>query len=332
MKILFLTVLIFLNLFAQESYKRGEIWELERSNFYFENDMYFDTDYDYTAGLRLSWLFHIKHPKKNIYDISPLDFGGSSTYRSFALVNQIFTPKNKEQKTLITDDRPYAGWTYFETGLHKSSKRNLRSINLKVGIVGPLSGAENFQNFLHKVIGAQHVNGWENQLHNELGINLKYTHKWRFLYSDKNFFESAIVPFGEMELGNVSTKATAGFSIRIGYNIPKDFGVSSIDIGGEDGIPSYKENLMSNKKVWSFSFNLNAATSAVARDIFLDGNTDGDSHSIKKERIIGYTGGGFSLRYKRFILDFIRVYNTKKFNSENGGHDTGSIVLSWIYN
>ena len=330
LRILLLTLLS-INIIASDNNYRGEKWHLERSNFYFENDMFFDTDYDYTAGIRLSWLYHVENPRKNIYDLSPLDFGNSNTYRSFALVHQIFTPMDKEKKELIVDDRPYAGWTYFEMGIHKSSKTHLRSLNLKVGLIGPLSGAEKFQNFLHNVISAQHVNGWNNQLHNELGINFKYTHKWRFLYEERDFFEVSVVPLGEFEIGNISTKATAGFSLRIGQNIPKDFGVSSIDIGGEDGIPAYKGSLIANNKDWSYNINLFGATSFVARDIFLDGNTDGDSHWVEKEKVIGYIGAVFSIRYKRFILDFIRVYNTKKFNSENNGHDTGSIVLSWIY-
>lgn len=328
-----LLLFIIVNTFAQEYIaKEEESWNLQRSNFYFENDMYFNTDYDYTAGVRLSFLYHIQNPKKNIYDISLLDFGGSSTYRSFALVHQIYTPKNKKQKTLIVDDRPYAGWTYFEAGLHKSSKTHLRSLNLKLGIVGPTSGAEHFQNFIHDTIGAEHVYGWDNQLHNELGINLKYTHKWRFLYLKQKLLETSLVPFGEIELGNISIKATAGFSMRIGYNIPKDFGVSSIDIGGEDGIPSFEENILCNQKDWSFSINISGASSAVSKDIFLDGNTDGDSHSVKKKNLIGYYGVGFSIRYKKFIFDFIKTYNTKKFNTENGGHDTGTIVFSWLYN
>ena len=327
---IFVLLLLSIYLYGDNKQKK-EIWTHERSNFYFENDMYFGRDYDYTAGLRLSTLYHIKNPLKNIYDFSPLNFGGADTYRSFALVHQIYTPKNKEVSYLIKDDRPYAGWTYFEVGIHKSSKTHLRSLNVKLGIVGPLAGAEANQNYLHNAIGAQHVNGWDNQLHNEPGFNLKYTHKWRFRYDEGKFLQSSFIPFSELELGNISTKATTGFSMRIGKNIPKDFGVSSIDIGGEDGIPSYEESLLSKKQDWSFSLNMNAAASMVAWDIFLDGNTDGDSHSVKKEEIIGYVGAGFSIRYKNFIIDFVRIYNTRKFNSEDKGQNTGSLIFSWIY-
>jgi hypothetical protein len=329
---IFLLVFIFFNLFAQENEDKSEKWDIVRSNLYFENDMYFNTDYDYTAGLRLSFLYHVTNPGENIFDFSPLDFGNASTYRSFAIVHQMYTPKNKLETRLIPNDRPYAGWTYVESGLHKSSKTHLRSLNIKVGTIGPYSGAEYFQNFAHKVVGSPKVNGWGNQLHNEIGINLKYTHKWRMMYKKNHTYESSLVPFGEIELGNVSTKATGGFSMRIGYNIPKDFGVSSIDIGGEDGIPAYKEEILTKKKCWSFSFNIHAATSLIARDIFLDGNTFKDSHSVNKEEIIGYAGVGVSIRYQRFIFDFIQIYNTRKFSSEETGHDTGSIVISWIFN
>lgn len=326
-----LLIFISLNLFSKDITLGDEVWHLERSSFYFENDTYFNTDYDYTAGLKLSYLYHVKNPRKNIFDFSPLNFGGADTYRSFAMVHQMYTPKDIEEAALIENDRPYAGWTYFEIGLHKSSTTHLRTLNLKLGIIGPLSGAEQLQNFTHDTIGSPHINGWDNQINNELGINIKYTHKWRFIDSDNGGFESSLIPFTEIELGNVNIQTTAGFSMRIGHNIPKDFGVSSIDIGGDDGVPSYQENLISNKKDWSYSLNMHCAGSYVAKDIFLDGNTYTNSHSIEKKNIIGYYGFGFSIRYKRFIFDFIQTFNTKKFNSEDRGHDTGSIVLSWIY-
>lgn len=329
---IFLLLFIFFNLFAQDNGDESEKWDIVRSNIYFENDMYFNTDYDYTAGIRLSFLYNVKNPGENIFDFSPLNFGDANTYRSFAIVHQMYTPKNKYATMLIPDDRPYAGWTYLETGLHKSSRKHLRSLNIKVGIIGPYSGAEDLQNFTHRVIGYPRVYGWDNQLSTEVGVNLKYSHKWRLMYKKNHIFESSFVPFGEIELGNVSTKATGGFSMRIGYNIPKDFGVSSIDIGGEDGIPAYKEEILTKNKCWSFSFNIHAATSLVARDIFLDGNTFKESHSVNKEEIIGYGGVGISIRYQRFIFDFIQTYNTRKFTSEDRGHDTGSIVISWIFN
>jgi hypothetical protein len=333
-KKLFFSVLVSclaLNLFAEQNDTKNKEWVLDRFNFYFEDDIYTKTDDGYSAGERFSWLYYIPDEDYDIYKLFFMDFGDSHSYVTFALTNQIFTPTDTQRTDLIVDDRPYAGWTYLEAGIHKSSKRHLRSLVLKVGILGPSSLSEDIQNGVHKIIGSDEVMGWDNQLHDELGINLKYTHKWLFESKKMGDFEMAGVPFLSAELGNIAINATGGISARFGYNIPKDFGVSSIDIGADPGIPIYGEYDSMRSKNWSFSVNLLGAGSVVARDIFLDGNTFRDSHSVEKETFVYYGGFGFTLRYKNFVFDFMEIINSKKFKLEKKGHGVGTMVFSWLY-
>jgi len=320
-------------LVAQEdvnSTKSGPSWNLERFSFYFENDIYTKTDGGYTAGERFSFLYLI-NDEYSIYDTVFSNMQKTDKYFTLALSNQIFTPTDTEETDLIVDDRPYAGWTYLEFGIHKSSKNNLRSLNLKVGAIGKISMSQEIQNGFHEIIGNSDVKGWGNQLNNELGVNLKYTHKLLYDLDTKGNFESSIIPFVSAELGNVAINTTVGANARFGWNIPRDFGVSSIDIGADPGIPIYGEYENNKKTLWSFSINLNIAGSVVARDIFLDGNTFSDSHSVEKENFVYYTGIGFTYRYKNFVFDFIEIYNSKKFKLEDGGHGVGTLVCSWVF-
>ena len=305
-------------------------WSLERVNFYFENDIYTKTDGGYTAGERFSFLYFI-YDDYSIYDKVFSDLQKTDKYFTLALTNQIFTPSDTETTQLIVDDRPYAGWTYVEFGIHISSKNNLRSLNLKVGAIGKVSMSKEIQNGFHEIIGNDDVKGWDNQLNNELGINLKYTHKWLYDLDIEGNFESSIIPFASAELGNIAINATMGAGARFGWNIPRDFGVSSIDMGADPGIPIYGEYENNKKTLWSFSFNFELAGSVVARDIFLDGNTFRESHSVEKENLVYYTGVGFTYRYKNFVFDFIEIYNSKKFKLEHGGHGVGTLVCSWIF-
>jgi len=314
------------------SEKESRDWMLDRFNFYFENDIYTKTDDGYTAGERFSFLYFVPDEDEFIYDALFMDFGKSYSYFTVALSNQIYTPTDTETKELIVDDRPYAGWTYVDLGIHKSSKNHLRSLNLKIGMVGESSMSEAIQNGFHEIIGNDTVKGWDNQLEDELGINLKYTHKWLFDYESNNNFEASVVPFVYAELGNIAINATAGINCRFGWNIPRDFGVSSIDIGADPGIPVYGEYKNIKIKPWNFSINLVASGSAVGRDIFLDGNTFKESHHVEKETFVSYTGMGFTLRYKNFVFDFIEIYNSKKFKLEkSGGHGVGTMVFSWLF-
>ena len=332
--ILFLTLFSFMTLLhANEPTKSAEAntWHFDRFNFYFEDDIYSQTDNDYSAGERLSFLYFIENEEYVLYNLLFLDYDKSYSYATFSLTNQIFTPTDTDATELIVDDRPYAGWTYFEAGMHKTSKNHLRSLLLKLGIIGEYAFSGQLQNGIHKFINNDLAKGWDNQLNNELGVNLKYTHKWIFLSQEYHGFESSIVPFASAELGNVAINAEMGAFVRLGWNIPKDFGVSSVDLGADPGIPNYDKYQESLVKHWSFSINLAGAGSAVARDIFLDGNTFSESHSVEKENFIYYYGFGMTLRYQRFVLDFIQVHNSKKFKLEKKGHGVGTLVFSWLF-
>jgi len=301
---------------------------LKRINFYFENDIYTKSDDGYTAGERLSFLYLVP----NAYAIYDLVFPSNSQkdlYFTIALSNQIFTPTDTDEQDLILDDRPYAGWSYLELGMHQSSKNTLSSLNLKVGLIGEASMSKEIQNSFHEIIGNDEVKGWDNQLNNEVGINLKYTYKWLYDLSVRDSFESSVIPFASAEFGNVAINTTLGTTARFGWNIPRDFGISSIDIGADPGIPICGECELPT--TWSFSFNFTLAGSIVARDIFLDGNTFSDSHYVEKENFVYYTGMGFTLRYKKFIFDFVEIYNSKKFKLEKSGHGVGTLICSWRF-
>lgn len=324
-KQLLLSLLILLS-----TLKAEDAFIFDKASFFFEDDIYSQTDEGYSAGSKLSFLYFV--PKNYaLYDYVFSDEEPYYSYITFAFVNQIYTPTDTQSTQLQVDDRPYAGWTYGEVAIYRSYKDSLKSLALQVGMIGPASHAEDLQNGIHSLIGSKKVNGWDNQLHNELGINLKYTHKFLYEFDKIAGVEGMFLPFYSGELGNISIKATAGASYRFGWNIQKDYGVTSIDIGGDQGIPIYGEFDDMRNKDWSFSFNLLAAGSVVLRDIFLDGNTFGSSHSVDKEALVGYGGIGFTARYKRFMFEFIEIHNTKKFKKENGGHGVGTMVFSWLF-
>ena len=318
------------NLFSLEE-KENKDWVFDRANIYIENDVYFGTDEGYSTGEMLSFLYFLPKADNFVHDILGYNTKKSYSYVTFSIANQIFTPTDTTKTAFQANDRPYAGWTYLEAGWHKTSKTQLRSLSLKVGMIGPASGSERIQNTFHKTFGMNIVNGWEHQLNNELGINLKYTQKWKYHGRDFGNLEGSFIPFTSAELGNVAINATAGFTARIGLNIAKDYGLSSINIGNDPGIPVYGQYKNMKLYPWSFSINFTAAGTAVARDIFLDGNTFNSSHSIDKRNLVGYYGIGFSIRYKNLVLDIMEIENSRQFKGQKESHGIGSAIISWLY-
>ena len=306
-------------------------WRLERINFYFENDLFFNTDNAYTAGLKLSSVYFV--PKtKNLFEKIPFIYDEKNAhYISMGIAQQTYTPTDKKASKLIVNDRPYAGWTYFEYGVHESSGDELDSLIIQLGIIGEYSGAEYIQKNVHSIRGIDTPNGWDNQLNNELGLNLMYQHKWRFVPDTVYGVQSNFIPFVEGNLGNIRTEVKTGMLMRFGWNPIEDFGSSSIDIGGENGIPIRTNCLCPIYQPWSFTFNLALAGKAVARNIFLDGNSFSESHSIEKEHLVGYTSVGLSVRYHHYALDYILTDFTKQFTAEKSDHKYGSLLFSYVY-
>ena len=69
----------------------------------------------------------------------------------------------------------------------------------------------------------------------------------------------------------------------------------------------------------------------MARNIFLDGNTIGDSRSVdKKNFVLDFQGGiEFTLGYAR--LSFTQIYRTREFEGQRVPSQFGSISLSAIF-
>jgi len=329
--IFLIKLFIILSLFFTLAAAKENDWELYKFTSYFENDFYSYTDNQYTSGEKFTLTYYIPKSISPVFTLPLIKDSKIDTFVSISIANQIFTPSNTRETKLIVNDRPYCGWTFLEAGVHKSSKVSLSNIYLQIGMVGSASKSEKIQNGFHNLIRYRPTMGWSNQIKSELGVNLHLVKKWRFTPKISNYFENAFTPFVDGYLGNVSTLATIGLNIRFGWNIPKDFGVSTIDRGGESNIPIYNEHKNLHKKLWSFSFNLSGAKSGVIRDITLDGNTFKDSHSVKKNNFINYIGYGISVRYNNFIFDFMQTKNSKKFKYEKSSHSVGTLTLSWLF-
>jgi len=134
-------------------------------------------------------------------------------------------------------------------------------------------------------------------------------------------------------LGNVYTYLNTGLEMRFGWNVPTDFGTSLIRPGGETNAPTDTADPRYTKVGRGFSLHGFAGLSGrlVLRDIFLDGNTFTDSHSVDKEYFVGDLVLGISLIVDRFKLSYAQVLRSKEFRLQPSGHNFGSISLSVTY-
>jgi len=310
-------------------------------SFYFENDFFADTDQGYTNGIKFSWISpdltsyaqSEKLPEWALTIVHSLPFindPGLQRNIGLSMGQNIYTPRDIERKDLIVDDRPYAGWTYFGVAFHSKNERMLDSMEIQLGMVGPLSFAEQTQKFAHSLGDWQRPEGWDNQLKNEPGIALVYERRWRvFKVGAVKGAGFDVIPHLGGALGNVYTYATAGMETRLGWNVPSDFGISLIRPAGDANTPAslYNPRLSADQSFGLFLFALINGR-AVARDIFLDGNTFTESHSVDKRHFVADCAVGICFIIHHHKVSLTRVLRTEEFEGQKDDQSFGSLTLS----
>ncbi len=320
-------------------------------NLYFENDLFSETDQNYTNGIRASWVspnvdsyLEDERLPEWVTDLTPYlplfdpsDNSASSLQRNvvLSLGQQIYTPEDIDRITVDPNDRPYAAWLYGGIAYHSRTSNRMNTAELNLGVVGPLALGEQAQDFIHDIRGFQKFNGWDNQLKNEPGFQLVYEHKNRILKGQlSSLFEYDTILHAGGSLGNVATYLNAGGEFRLGWNLPQDFGTSALRSGGDNSAPGLGDGRYQrgsrdrNLGVHAF---ISTDGRWVLRDIFLDGNTFRDSHSIDKEALVGETAFGIAALYHGWKLSFSRVHRSREFKQQTEGHAFGSISLSYSY-
>ena len=291
----------------------------------FENDIFSGHDANYTNGIRLGWI----SPETNVpdwlrwsADWLPLDSSGNKRY-SVAVGQSLFTPSNILTAAPQPGERPYAGWLYGSVGALSDTGTTLDNVMLTLGVVGPAALGRQTQTDVHRIIGDDKPQGWDNQIKNEAGVELDYERKWRGILEFSPFGLGVdIIPHVAANLGNIYTQAIAGATMRIGYDLPQDYGPPRIrpSVPGSDFfIPS--------KEFGGYLF-LGTEGRAVARNIFLDGNTFRDSASVDKENFVGSLSAGIAFTIDDTRISYTHVFMTDEYKTQAAPERFGVITVS----
>ena len=320
----------------------------ERKNYwayslYFENDLFADTDQQYTNGAKIGIVspdlkeFATRHfPETTKFVAGQFPFlKGDEVSRNvaFSIGQNMYTPEGIVTTELVEDDRPYAAWLYFGAGFHLKTDKYQNSAEIQLGMVGSSALGKEFQDFVHDRRGIARANGWANQLKNEIGLNIVAEHRRRFGPDPgeiKTGWGVDAIGNAGLVIGNVSTYANLGIEGRFGYNLPSDFGTTHIRPGAETNIPTLGINRQTEKDYFIHLF-ASVDGRVVARDIFLDGNTFRDSHSVSKEPLVADLAFGFKFKLRRLKISVSQVRRSKQFKLQPDSHTFGSFMVSYSH-
>ena len=298
----------------------------------FENDIFYHTDRDYTNGVQIAWT---TRPEQSwdwaTHTARWLPFFGQEgeVRTSYSIGQNIYTPSNLHLPNPDPSDRPYAGFLYLGLGVINESPdlgdgtvRQLDQAELDLGVVGPDSLAEKSQKFVHRIIHDTIPQGWSYQLSNEPALVLMDEKTWKFSSWKVLGFSLDVDPHVGAAVGNVYDYVNAGAMARFGLNLPDDYGPVRI----EPSLPG-SNFFKATGAIGAYVF-AGVDGRAIARNIFLDGNTWQDSRHVTKIPYVGDMQLGAALTFRAFRLSFTHVFRTREFTTQHHSDQVGAINLS----
>lgn len=294
-----------------------------------ENDMFGSgTDRNYTSGVRATYYkmgAEVPQIIKTISKAVPTFSINQTTGISWSVGQNIFTPQDITSVTQPPGDRPWAGFLYGSAALSTVTKNHIDNLEITLGVVGPPSLAEPIQKFIHKNISDSPApRGWGNQLRTEPGLMLSWERRWPELYHFETLgWSGGFAPDAGATIGNIYTYANAGISAHLS---PYAGRWQADPIRVRPSQPSSGAFIVPDR---TFSWYLFGGLEgrAVARNIFLDGSTFGESYSVDKKPFVADATAGAALTYGKIRVSYAAVYRTKEFNTQDGGELFGSISV-----
>jgi lipid A 3-O-deacylase len=295
----------------------------------FENDIFDNTDHDYTNGVELGYTTSPNGtPQWAVNAARALPFFAQTgdVRTRYAIGQAIFTPTNISLVNPPLTDRPYAGFLYGSMGLVADDGIHLDQLQVTLGVVGPDSLAENSQNFVHDIIHDQDALGWNTQLHNEPGLIISYERAVKIIPPQSllgGVFD--IEPHFGGAIGNVYDYANAGLMARFGFNLPKDYGPLRI----QPSLPG-SDYFEPTAGFGAYVF-AGVDGRAIARNLFLDGNSFEDSRSVSKKSLVGDLSLGGAVTFDAFRIAFTHVIRTREYATQTTPDRFGAVDLTFRF-
>ncbi len=222
--------------------------------------IYTGTDRYYTYGINMAFRWRDKesHLGNKLFK-QPI-----KSYSEVKLNVEAYTPDYLSDGSPDPNaERPYAGWSYVNYSNVMAFEDAFLRLGLDMGVLGPGSQADDIQNWFHREItGDVELQGWENQLPNQLGINLRG--KYGFEVIEGNWFD--MYSTMDASIGNIYIYGRPMIHFRIGNFEPVQHSV------GQDN------QLLGKKKQSEFYFDTGFGVKVSAYNATIQGNLfDNDS-------------------------------------------------------
>ena len=260
----------------------------------YDNDVFFFTDHYYTSGLELSYSFLSGEKLQRLF------MRGSDSLKVIASISyghKIFTPLKIRETELEKRDRPYAGWHYGQFSVINFTRSGSSvQYQITLGLTGPQSGMDKFQDWYHEKTNITGPIGWESQIGNELLVGLTYMRQTQYTFGRSVNLVGSL----SAELGTAISQLAYDLTLRLGKSNDLAYsGFSGGRIGRQSG------------DVEEGFFYIGATGVYVLHNTFVEGSLwhDNDPHVEEAEKLLLNThmGGHYSSDRVTFAIELNRL-------------------------
>ena len=219
----------------------------------------------------------------------------------------LYTPAtSKNNPVPAPGSRPNAGWLYVSQTARSLRASRSDELTLTFGVTGRPSLGKFTQTIAHNAAPTfNRPSDWSDQVGFEPGLAARYEQRRRIGQDDRAIgFD--VIPRFALTAGNVSTAAEIGLQTRTGWHLrhpwlPRD---GPLEIALTGGV----------------------SARAVARDLFLDGNTFRDGPHVGHEVFVGSGEIAVLIRFRALSLAYRAVNDTRSYAAGPKWHPWASIV------
>lgn len=238
--------------------------------------------------------------------------------RVWSLSQVIFTPAYTGTDQPQPRDWPYAAGLNLGLSVVAQGERTRQALGLRLGVVGPEAQGEPIQNAFHRLVGQPQARGFDLQVRTQPLVELDWSGLVALPLSGSVL---DAVTRTALTLGNPVSQASAGLMLRGGH-LPRG--------------PSWPGELMpgshATRRWYGF---VGVEARAVARNQFIEGDTQGYESLVKSRKGVGaiLAGGSVALA-PGWWLDLGVEWRSLEFDAPAGARPmtpqrVGSLQLRW---
>jgi hypothetical protein len=280
------------------------------------------TDRYYTNGIRIDYFFakkqKAKFPSSLLLNISK----DNNNVYGWGLAQFMFTPQNISLAGIQYDDRPYGGALYAIHSLQSidTAKKIKVTTELFLGVIGPISFAEESQKLVHRLINSPKPEGWDHQVSNDIIVNYNITIEKQLLYLSERILLVGLV---ETYSGTLYNAAGVGFMLRVGKFNDYFSGI-------------YKPTIRARNKYQLYVF-MKPTVRVVISNALLEGGlineltATQEGYTLSKDQIERVTvlyDVGLTFEIPKFSISFIQKLRTADFKGSHS-QEVGNITMQF---